>query len=80
MIGKEKQEDITQSKIQKLEYDLIGRKIPNYFPTPKDIALRMITKANIQDNDIILEPSILKTGLKMARQSISLLNSIKFIE
>lgn len=44
-------------KIKKLERELIGTKIPGYFPTPKDIVADMLADAKIEEGMTVLEPS-----------------------
>ena len=46
-----------QIKIQDLERELIGVKIPGYFPTPKDICQQLVDLAELEDGMNVLEPS-----------------------
>lgn len=50
---------VQESPIKRLERELIGLKIPNYFPTPKKLIEKMLDLADIdsQENLKILEPS-----------------------
>lgn len=57
LILEESQEEKTKRELQKLEDNLIGLKIPGFFPTPKEIIKDMIDQAEIKENDSILEPS-----------------------
>ncbi|AVB76078.1 zincin-like metallopeptidase domain-containing protein [Methanococcus maripaludis] len=57
LILEESQDEKTKRELQKLEDNLIGLKIPGFFPTPKEIIKDMIDKAEIKENDSILEPS-----------------------
>ncbi len=43
--------------VQKLEQQLIGRKIPGFFPTPKAVVSRMLELAEIEPGQRVLEPS-----------------------
>lgn len=44
-------------KVQQLTDDLIGTKIPGFFPTPKPVIDRLIKAADIQPGQRVLEPS-----------------------
>ena len=57
--GKKGQED----PITKMEREMIGRKIPGYFPTPKSLAVKVAVLAGIEDGDRLLEPSAGKGSL-----------------
>ncbi|MBA2846502.1 antirestriction protein ArdC/predicted RNA methylase [Methanococcus maripaludis] len=57
LIVEESQEEKTKRELQKLEDNLIGLKIPGFFPTPEEIIKDMIDYAEIKENDSILEPS-----------------------
>lgn len=46
-----------EAQIRKMERELIGKKIPGFFPTPPDLIERMIELADLKPNDSILEPS-----------------------
>lgn len=50
-------EKIEESKIVKLERELIGRNIPGYYPTPEPVIEKMINYACMCDNLKVLEPS-----------------------
>ena len=50
-------EDSAVTKLKALERDLIGVKIPGYFPTPQDICQQMVELADLQDGMLVLEPS-----------------------
>ncbi len=55
--------------VQKLEEQLIGTKIPGFFPTPKQVISRMLELAEIQPGECVLEPSAGKGDiLDMIRQ------------
>jgi phospholipid N-methyltransferase len=49
--------DSKQQAIKDRERELIGTKIPGYFPTPKVIVEQMLDNADIQEGEKILEPS-----------------------
>jgi phospholipid N-methyltransferase len=51
--GEKKQAD----PIKQLERDLVGNKIEGFFPTPKDLADRVVRQADIKDGMRVLEPS-----------------------
>ena len=55
-----------EQQIKDLEYDLIGQKIPSYFPTPQDICDRLVQLALLSDGMKILEPSAGKGDLANA--------------
>lgn len=46
-----------KQKIKKLESEVKFRKIAGYFPTPKTIIEKMLNYADIQEGELILEPS-----------------------
>jgi hypothetical protein len=46
-----------QDRIRQMERDLIGSKIPGFFPTPANIVSAMLELADIQPGDTVLEPS-----------------------
>ncbi|MHC4397994.1 MAG: methyltransferase [Planctomycetota bacterium] len=48
---------VEAERIATMERELIGRKIPGYFPTPDKIAADMVYAASIQPGHTILEPS-----------------------
>ncbi|RHX90254.1 class I SAM-dependent methyltransferase [Leptospira yasudae] len=50
-------------EIQKLEENLIGAKIPGFFPTPKPLAQRLVNEAQITLGMDVLEPSAGKGDL-----------------
>ena len=54
---KSDQPDTTDLKIKQLERELVGRKIPGFFPTPKDLIERLIEQAEIDAGQTVLEPS-----------------------
>lgn len=56
-IGKTIERDTSKEEIASKERDLIGCKIPGYFPTPEAIVQQMIDLAGIEPNMTILEPS-----------------------
>lgn len=56
-LGTAIQDDPVQVQIKKLERDLLTYRIPGFFPTPKAICDKMITLAQIEPDDTILEPS-----------------------
>ena len=43
--------------VQKLEQQLIGMKLPGFFPTPRPLISRMLELAGIQPGERVLEPS-----------------------
>ncbi len=47
----------TARQIKDLERNLIGTKLPGYFPTPKPVVDRMLEEADIQPGMNVLEPS-----------------------
>ncbi|MHC4400520.1 MAG: DUF3560 domain-containing protein [Planctomycetota bacterium] len=52
--------DPEQARLKKrveLETELVGRKIPGYFPTPNEIVEKMVDAADIQPGMKVLEPS-----------------------
>lgn len=75
---------IEQDPIQALERDLIGRKIPGFFPTPKtviDIMIDKITvepRAGLNQADKVLEPSAGKGDIADALKE--LYNDVSVIE
>jgi hypothetical protein len=50
-------EVLQQRKLTKLENQLVGRKIPGFFPTPRPTITRLLEKAGIQKGHKVLEPS-----------------------
>lgn len=46
-----------EKELKSLEYDLIGTKIPGFFPTPKAIVERLVDLAEIKKGMTVLEPS-----------------------
>lgn len=50
-------EEPAAQKIRKMEHALIGRKIPGFFPTPREIVDEMIDYAEIPAGGRVLEPS-----------------------
>ncbi|MBM9578925.1 methyltransferase [Leptospira sp. 201903070] len=55
--------DPKKAEIRNLERDLIGGKIPGFFPTPKPLAQRLIIEADIKPGMDVLEPSAGKGDL-----------------
>ena len=53
----QEKESTEQLKIKQLERDLIGRKIPGFFVTPRSVVDKMVIMADIRPGMIILEPS-----------------------
>ncbi len=43
--------------IKKLERQFVGKKIPGFFPTPRPLVIRMLSLADIDADDTLLEPS-----------------------
>lgn len=43
--------------IKQLERQFVGKKIPGFFPTPRPLVIRMLSLADIDADDSILEPS-----------------------
>jgi protein-L-isoaspartate O-methyltransferase len=56
-------EPTREEKVRELERDLIGARIPGFFPTPEPIGRRMIELANVKPGDRVLEPSAGKGDL-----------------
>ena len=48
---------IEEDPTKKLEREIASLKIPGFFPTPEEIAAKMVTFAEIEPTDLILEPS-----------------------
>ena len=48
------------------EYDLVGAKIPGFFPTPEPLARELVQKADIQPGNRVLEPSAGKGNIAEA--------------
>lgn len=44
-------------RVRKLERELVGVKIPGFFPTPRPVIDRMLEEADIQPGQSVLEPS-----------------------
>ena len=59
-------EDPAKVQINRLENDLIGCKIPGYFPTPANLASRIVELADIAPGHLVLEPSAGKGNLAEA--------------
>ncbi|RHX83243.1 LPD1 domain-containing protein [Leptospira stimsonii] len=55
--------DPKKIEIRSLERELIGNKIPGFFPTPKPLAQRLILEADIKPGMDVLEPSAGKGDL-----------------
>lgn len=57
-LTKPSEEEIRNRELRKIEMDLVGRKIPGFFPTPKNVIERVFELADIKgDSPLILEPS-----------------------
>jgi phospholipid N-methyltransferase len=56
-LGKKPIDRSKEQKIRTAEQNLLGRKIPGYFPTPKATAERLVEEAEIQPGMSVLEPS-----------------------
>lgn len=54
---KRKEDTETERKIKELERDLFHRKIPGFFPTPKELIQRLLDLAELGSGHEILEPS-----------------------
>lgn len=52
--------------IKQAERELLGLKIPGYFPTPRDLADRLVEEADIQPGMKVLEPSAGKGDIAQA--------------
>lgn len=52
-----KKQTENERKVKELEMEVIGRKIPGFFPTPVPLIERMIELADIEKEHSILEPS-----------------------
>jgi len=64
-------EDETQShNVKALERELIGSKIPGFFPTPKPTIKAMLERADLQPGQKVLEPSAGKGDLAEAIREI----------
>lgn len=57
-----------EDPIKKAERELVGKKIPGYFPTPPELADRVAEAADIRDGMTVLEPSAGKGNLIEAVQ------------
>lgn len=55
--AQEKYKPTKQDELRAKQRDLIGAKIPGYFPTPKAVVDKMLSAADIKDGDTVLEPS-----------------------
>lgn len=62
----ETEPDEVNLQIRQLEQDLIGRKLPGYFPTPKVIVQQMLDLADIGSGQRVLEPSAGKADIAWA--------------
>lgn len=51
------EQDELERKIKQLEIEIIQRKIPGFFPTPTELIAQLFKYANVNENDLILEPS-----------------------
>lgn len=56
-VFKRKEASETEKKIKDLEREIFSRKIPGFFPTPKDLIERLLELADLEINHEILEPS-----------------------
>lgn len=54
---KETEEEKKARELKEIQRSIIGIKIPGYFPTPKSIVEEMLSYADIQEGNTILEPS-----------------------
>lgn len=63
------QEDPKAVKLRELESDLVGRKLPGFFPTPPDLVKEIIARANIGSGMLVLEPSAGKGDLAEAARA-----------
>lgn len=55
--------------VKKAERDLIGKKLPGFFPTPPSVSDLMLERAGIEDGHTVLEPSAGKGDLLDAIQA-----------
>jgi hypothetical protein len=46
-----------QMRLRELERSFVCRNIPGFFPTPAELAMKLVALANIQPGDTIMEPS-----------------------
>ncbi|WP_051964136.1 methyltransferase [Deinococcus misasensis] len=60
--------DPTIKRIQQIESNLIGTKIPGFFPTPRPLINEMLQYASIQSGHVVLEPSAGKGDILEAIQ------------
>ena len=74
--GKKKQAD----PIKELERELVGNKIPGFFPTPKPVVSRMLDEADIQQGMKVLEPSAGKGNIADAVKELEPDSDITVIE
>jgi len=56
-LGEIKKEPPLAQKLREKERDLIGRKIPGYFPTPKALASVALAHLDVKPGELVLEPS-----------------------
>jgi len=63
---KYKQAPAGGSKVREMERNLLGMKIPGYFPTPRGLADELVMKADIQPGMSVLEPSAGKGNIAEA--------------
>jgi methylase of polypeptide subunit release factors len=64
--------NLIQQQIKNLEFDLIGTKIPYYFPTPKNICDRLIELALLETGMKVLEPCAGKGDLaQVIREAVN---------
>ena len=52
-----KKQTENERKIKELEMQVLGAKIPGFFPSPPDLIEKLLELADIQDYDRVLEPS-----------------------
>ena len=57
LLGDRPQGDSAEQKIKKAERELIGLKLPGFFPTPKPVIQKMLDEADIKPGMSVLEPS-----------------------
>lgn len=57
LLTPESPEQAARRKLQAIERDLIGVKIPGFFPTPEQVVRRMLQEAELESGMTVLEPS-----------------------
>jgi hypothetical protein len=55
--NEEKESRNRTDRLRKLENDLLGRKIPGFFPTPVSLIQQLIEQTGVNPGDTVLEPS-----------------------